>query len=55
MKTIYKIIFALIFIVVWGCDKEKFAEINTDPSTLTEPDLRYSMTKAIEQMYHLVL
>lgn len=51
MKTTYKLIFALIFIVAWGCDKDQFAEINTDPSTLTEPDLRYSMTKAIEQMY----
>ncbi|MGQ7868905.1 SusD/RagB family nutrient-binding outer membrane lipoprotein [Sunxiuqinia sp. sy24] len=51
MKTTYKLIFALIFILAIGCDKEEFAKLNTDPSTLSEPDLRYSMTKAIEQMY----
>ncbi len=51
MKTTYKIIFALIFILAIGCDKDKFAELNSNPSTLSEPDLRYSMTKAIEQMY----
>uniref|UniRef100_UPI003217C038 SusD/RagB family nutrient-binding outer membrane lipoprotein n=1 Tax=uncultured Draconibacterium sp. TaxID=1573823 RepID=UPI003217C038 len=51
MKTTYKIVFALIFILAIGCDKDEFANLNTDPSTLSEPDLRYSMTKAIEQMY----
>lgn len=51
MKTTYKIVFALIFIMAIGCDKDKFAELNSNPSTLSEPDLRYSMTKAIEQMY----
>jgi len=51
MKTTYKLIFALIFIFAIGCDKDKFAELNSNPSTLSEPDLRYSMTKAIEQMY----
>lgn len=51
MKTTYKIVFALIFILAIGCDKDKFAELNTNPSTLSEPDLRYSVNKAIEQMY----
>ena len=51
MKTTYKIIFALIFIIAYGCDKDKFAELNSNPSTLSEPDLRFSMNKAIEQMY----
>jgi hypothetical protein len=51
MKTTYKLIFALIFSLTIGCDREDFAELNTNPSTLSEPDLRYSMTKAIEQMY----
>ena len=51
MKTTYKLIFALIFILAVGCDKEEFADLNSNPSTLSEPDLRYSMTKAIEQMY----
>jgi hypothetical protein len=52
MKTTYKIIFALIFIAAWGCDKERFAELNSNPSTLSEPDLRYSVSKSIEQMYN---
>lgn len=51
MKTTYKIVFALIFILAIGCDKDKFAELNSNPSTLSEPDLRYSVNKAIEQMY----
>ncbi len=51
MKTTYKIVFALIFIMAIGCDKDKFAELNSNPSTLSEPDLRFSMNKAIEQMY----
>ena len=51
MKTTYKLILVLIFSLMIGCDKYDFAEINTDPSTLAEPDLRYSMTKAIEQIY----
>lgn len=51
MKSTYKIIFALILIIGIGCDRDEFAELNTDPSTLSEPDLRYSMTKAVEQMY----
>ena len=51
MKTTYKIVFALIFILAIGCDKDKFAELNSNPATLSEPDLRYSMNKAIEQMY----
>ncbi len=51
MKTTYKIVFALIFIMAVGCDKDKFADLNSNPSTLSEPDLRFSMNKAIEQMY----
>jgi len=51
MKTTYKFLFVLIFSLIVGCDREDFAELNTNPSTLSEPDLRYSMTKAIEQMY----
>ncbi len=51
MKNKYLIIFALLFTVTWGCDRDKFAELNTDPAALQEPDLRFSATKAIEQMY----
>ncbi len=50
MKKIINLI--LILTVLVGCDKDKFAEINTDPSVLSEPDLRYSLTKAIEQTYN---
>ena len=51
MKKINITIFVLIIALIWGCDKEKFADLNTDPSTLSEPDLRYSVAKAVEQMY----
>jgi len=52
MKKINYILLALVLISVIACDKDKFADINTDPATLSEPDLRYSLTKAIEQMYN---
>ncbi len=51
MKNTYKIIFALSLLVFWGCDKDKFADLNSNPSTISTPDLRFSVTKAIEQMY----
>jgi hypothetical protein len=51
MKNIHKIIFASFFLVLWGCDKDKFADLNSDPSTISTPDLRFSMTSAISQMY----
>lgn len=51
MKNTYKIVFALIFMVVWGCDKQKFADLNSNPSTISTPDLRFSVTTAIDQMY----
>lgn len=51
MKNRFKIIFALIFLMSWGCDKDQFADLNSNPSSLSEPDLRYSITKAVEQMY----
>jgi hypothetical protein len=51
MKNTYKIVFALVSIMVWGCDKQKFGELNSDPSTISKPDLRFSVTTAIDQMY----
>lgn len=51
MKNIYQIVLALIFMVVWGCDKQKFADLNSNPSTISTPDLRFSVTTAIDQMY----
>ncbi|MEH6658873.1 SusD/RagB family nutrient-binding outer membrane lipoprotein [Leeuwenhoekiella marinoflava] len=41
----------LLMILVASCDKDDFAELNSDPSSLSDPDLRFSMTKSIEQMY----
>lgn len=52
MKSIYKILIVFIALTAWSCDRDEFAEINSNPSTLSEPDLRYSVTKAIEQMYN---
>lgn len=52
MKNIAKILFALILAFSWGCDKDDFAELNTDPSVISNPDLRFSAAKAIEAMYN---
>lgn len=50
MKRISIIILALVFVMPIGCDRDKFARLNSNPSQITEPDLRFSMTKAIEHM-----
>ena len=60
MKKTYKIAFALILLTGWGCDKDKFAELNSNPSTISTPDLRFSVATAIDQnvlerLYHMVL
>jgi len=52
MKNIFKIGFIIIAVFVVGCDKDEFAELNSNPSTLSEPDLRYSVTKSVEQMFN---
>lgn len=51
MKNTYIIVFALVFLTFWGCDKQKFGDLNSDPSTISKPDLRFSVTTAIDQMY----
>ena len=51
MKETYKIILLLLAVFIVGCDKDDFAELNSDPSTLAEPDLRYSAAKVINDMY----
>jgi len=51
MKNIYKLLFALIFILAWGCDKDEFAELNTNPAELSEADIRYLVTQGIVDMY----
>ena len=52
MKKINHILLALVLISVIACDKDKFADINTNPATLSEPDLSFLLTKAIMQMYN---
>ena len=51
MKETYKIVLILLAVFIAGCDKEDFAEMNSDASTLAEPDLRYSAAKVINDMY----
>lgn len=51
MKNIYKLLFALIFVLAWGCDKDEFADLNTNPAELSEADIRYLVTQGIEDMY----
>lgn len=51
MKNTHKIVLALVLLVAGGCDKEKFAELNSNPSTISTPDLRFSVATAIDQMY----
>ncbi|GAA5222021.1 SusD/RagB family nutrient-binding outer membrane lipoprotein [Membranihabitans marinus] len=52
MNKIYNLIWVLLVLAFAGCDRDKFAELNSNPSTLSEPDLRFSMTEAIEQIYN---
>ncbi|PCH68121.1 MAG: SusD/RagB family nutrient-binding outer membrane lipoprotein [Bacteroidales bacterium] len=51
-KYTYKILIIVAVVFLWGCDKEEFADLNSDPSTIAEPDLRYSLTKSVEQMFN---
>ena len=51
MKETYKILVILLAVFIVGCDKDEFAELNSNPSTLSEPDLRYSAAKVINDMY----
>ena len=51
MKNIFYGIFVLSVLFVTSCSREDFADINSNPSVLEEPDLRFSITKSIEQMY----
>ncbi len=52
MKNTYIILITLLSVFGWGCDKDKFADLNSDPSKISEPELSYSMTKATEQMFN---
>ncbi|MBC9796844.1 SusD/RagB family nutrient-binding outer membrane lipoprotein [Sinomicrobium weinanense] len=52
MKNILKKSLISLLLIATGCAKDDFAEQNTDPSTVVDPDLRFSITKSIEQMYN---
>ena len=47
-----RLILALITIgiFVYSCDKNNYSEMNQDPSTITEPDLVYLFTQAVQDM-----
>ena len=52
MKNKFKIsIFFLFAILASSCDREDFADLNSDPSISQDAELRFSITKGIEQMY----
>lgn len=51
MKYIYKITMVLGVLLIAACDKDYFSELNSNPSELSEPDIRFEVTQAIEQMY----
>ncbi len=51
MTGMKKIIYSITILLAVGCSREDFADKNTDPSTLSTPDLRFSTAKVIEKMY----
>lgn len=52
MKKNITLFALLLMFTIVGCDKDEFADLNTDPSTLSKPELRYSVSKVIEQIYN---
>ncbi len=52
MKKITYILLAIITIAFFSCNREDFADLNSDPSSLSEPELRFSTAKTIELMYN---
>jgi len=40
----------MLSILVISCDEDKFADMNKDPQTINEPDLRYLLTNALQGM-----
>ena len=51
MKEIYKIVLISVLALGVACDADDFAELNSNPSELAEPDVRFSITQAIQDMY----
>ncbi|UNY99193.1 SusD/RagB family nutrient-binding outer membrane lipoprotein [Zhouia spongiae] len=53
MKKIYKMsLLACMMILAIGCDREDFADLNTNPSDVSEPDIRFLVAKTVELMYN---
>ena len=52
MKDNFKILIVFLVLIIVGCDKDQFADLNSDPSTLAEPDLRFSVTQSVHEMYN---
>lgn len=43
------------FVLLMGlqsCDKDKFADLNSDPSVISQPDVRFLITKSMQEMYN---
>ncbi|SHI49615.1 Starch-binding associating with outer membrane [Arenibacter nanhaiticus] len=51
MKYIYKLPLILMAVLVVSCSKDEFAELNTNPSEVAQPDIRFSVAEAIHEMY----
>ncbi len=51
MKFIKINIFVLTLLFIWGCDKNEFAELNSNPSEVSTAELPYSATECIKSMY----
>ncbi|SIR40407.1 SusD/RagB family nutrient-binding outer membrane lipoprotein [Maribacter ulvicola] len=51
MKQIYKPVLIFLMVLAFGCDADDFAELNSNPSELAEPDVRFSITQAVQDMY----
>ena len=54
MNKIITIAIAFIAILfgLQSCDKDEFAELNSDPSVVSDPDIRFLITRAMQQMYN---
>lgn len=52
MKETYKILLVLMAVLAISCNRDDFADLNSNPSTLSTPELRYSTAQVINRMYN---
>ncbi|WP_117880549.1 SusD/RagB family nutrient-binding outer membrane lipoprotein [Aureibaculum luteum] len=52
MKKIFQFILTMSVLFVVGCDKDDFADKNSNPSELSQADTRFQVTQTINQMYN---